>query len=444
MISSARPHATAFRRSSLTSASWKRWLVCLWAVAAVNAIAQPWQAARGAPQQITFWTMQLAPFHNAYVEGVIAAFERTNPGVKVKWVDVPWSEMERKTLAALAAGTAPDVVNLNPQFSAKLAEFGALADPLQHLPPTTAAAYLTPAWEANRLNGRAFGIPWYLTSNITLVNRSIFRQAGVAPPLTLPDLPAAARLVKAHTGHYTYFPALDGSAPLEMAVSAAGRMLTPDGCRADFSNPAGLAMFTTYRTLYAEGLVPKSILTEGHRAAVAAFLSGQVAMVSTGMQFLGQIKSGNPALYNDIDALPQLAGSQRAGPANIAAMNVAVPSSSRNVALAFRFAAFLTNAENQLALAKRVSILPSHAGSYDDAFFTTSTGDALLDKARAVSIQQVRQGAVLVPPVKGYNKLRNVFVRNLQAAIAGKKTPEAALQEIDDHWAYALTVSCRL
>lgn len=394
-------------------------------------------------RQMTFWTMQLAPFHNAYVEGVIADFERQNPGVRVKWVDVPWAEMERKTLAAIAAGTAPDVVNLNPQFSAKLAEFGALADPEQYLPRELLAHYLAPAWAANRLNGRAFGIPWYLTSNITLVNRRIFTQAGVTPPILLSDLPRVARIVKAKTRQYTYFPALDGSAPLEMAVSASGRMLTRDGCRAAFTDAAGLTMFATYRALYAEGLVPKTILTEGHRAAVAAFLSGQVAMVSTGMQFLGQVKSGNPGLYADIDALPQLSGGATVGPPNIAAMNVAVPSTSRDIALAFHFAAFVTNASNQLALAKRVPVLPSHAGSYDDAFFATSTGDTLLDQARAISIRQVKEGAVLVPPVKGYNKLRNSFVRNLQATIVGKKLPEVALKEIDDNWAAALSRSCR-
>jgi len=46
-------------------------------------------------------------------------FEAENPDVKVNWVDVPWSAMESKILTA--AKTAPDVVNLNPNFASRLA-----------------------------------------------------------------------------------------------------------------------------------------------------------------------------------------------------------------------------------------------------------------------------------------------------------------------------------
>jgi putative chitobiose transport system substrate-binding protein len=39
----------------------------------------------------------------------------------VRWVDIPWADMQSKILTAVAAGTAPDVVNLNPDFAAQLA-----------------------------------------------------------------------------------------------------------------------------------------------------------------------------------------------------------------------------------------------------------------------------------------------------------------------------------
>ncbi|MFY8084675.1 MAG: hypothetical protein ACOVN7_13225, partial [Rubrivivax sp.] len=50
-------------------------------------------AAGPAPRrELAFWTMQLAPFHNDYVQGLIARFEAARPGVRVKWTDVPWAE----------------------------------------------------------------------------------------------------------------------------------------------------------------------------------------------------------------------------------------------------------------------------------------------------------------------------------------------------------------
>ena len=68
---------------------------------------------------LDFWTMQLSPKFDAYFEQVIDQFEKDNPDIKVKWTDVPWAAMQSKILAAVAAKTAPDVVNLNPDFASQ-------------------------------------------------------------------------------------------------------------------------------------------------------------------------------------------------------------------------------------------------------------------------------------------------------------------------------------
>lgn len=392
------------------------------------------------PAQIQFWTMQLSPFHDAYIRGVIQSFEKQHPDIRVRWVDVPWSEMEKKTLTAVAAATpqrpAPDVVNLNPQFASKLAEFGALADPERFLSTAEVASYLPAAWQANRLDGKTFGLPWYLTTSIMLYNKSLLNRAGVTVPTTYAELLPAAKQIRAATGRYAYFPALDGSTPLETLVSMGAPILSDDGCRAGFINTKGESIFDFHRQLYQGGLVPKNVVTEGHRKAVEMFLSGQVAMVTTGMQFLQSIKNNNPGLYADVGVALQLGGEGTAP--NIAAMNVAVLERSPNKQAAFKFAAFLTNAANQTEFARRVPILPSSVASYNDKFFSTTTGDALLDEARALSVKQVKTGAVLVPPMRKYSKFRSDYARNLQAVMLGRKTVGGALADTDATWAQLL------
>lgn len=42
----------------------------------------------------------------------------------IKWVDVPFSEGEKRTLAAVMTDNPPDLINLNPDFSALLAQKG--------------------------------------------------------------------------------------------------------------------------------------------------------------------------------------------------------------------------------------------------------------------------------------------------------------------------------
>lgn len=383
-------------------------------------------------QQIRFWTMQLSPFHDEYVQGVIRAFEADHPGVRVVWTDVPWAEMERKTLAAVAAQTAPDVVNLNPQFAAKLAEFGALADPQRYLSAADVAAYLPAAWRANRLDGKTFALPWYLNTNVILYNRDLMTRAGATLPTDLASLVTSARRVRRTTGSYAYFPALDGSSPLEALVADGHRLLDAERCGPGYLDAGGARVLGAYRTLYQEGLVPKNVVTEGHRKAVEMFLSGQVAMVSTGMQFLGYIKNTNPAIYGRIGVAGQLGAP--GSPPSIAAMNVAVLESSAAKRAAFDFARFLTNADNQVALARRVPVLPSTSASYDDPFFSSDLGDPLLQQARDLSVRQALRGAVLVPPVRKYGKLRVSYARALQSVMLGKLGVDAALQTVGREW----------
>jgi putative chitobiose transport system substrate-binding protein len=385
---------------------------------------------------VRFWTMQLSPHHDAYIKGVIADFERQHPGIHVKWVDVPWAEMEKKTLTAVAAASArnppPDVVNLNPQFASKLAEFGALADPERYLSRDEVAAFLPQVWNANRLDGRAFALPWYLTTNIVLVNQKLLREAKVRVPETHDALLDAARDIRRVTGRYAYFPALDGSIPLETLVAMGAPLLSDDRCRAGFIDARGARVLSWHQSLYRENLVPKNVVTEGHRKAVEMFLAGQVAMITSGMQFLESVRINNASLYPDVTVAPQFGKGQSAP--NIAMMNVAVLEASTQKEAAFRFAAFLTNAKNQTAFAKRVPILPSTSASLDDPFFVASTGDAVLDTARRLSVAQVREGRILVPPMRKYNRFRADYARNLQAVMLNRKSVDTALSDMDRTW----------
>lgn len=376
--------------------------------------------------------MQLSPFHDDYVKGVLNRFEALHPGVRLKWVDVAWAEVERKVLASLAAGTAPDVVNLNPQFSARLAELGALEDPRQHLLPAEISAFLPAAWQANQLGGVPFALPWYLSTTVQLVRQDLLARAGVQAPSSFEELPAVAQALRQHTQRYAWFAPMDGSLALETLVSMTGTLLSPDGCRPAFESPEGVQAFNFLHRLYRERWMPPTVLTEGHRGAVQQFLAGEVAMMPTGMQFISQVQRTNPQLHPQLRVMPQWL---RAGtPPNLAVMNLAVPRASPHPALAMRLAQFLANTENQLALVRRVPVLPSTRDSYEDADFARPSGDPLLDEARRISTQQVFEGAVQVPPLRHYGKLRASFVRQLQLAMTGRSSAQQAVAEISRVW----------
>ncbi|MFM8345773.1 MAG: ABC transporter substrate-binding protein [Betaproteobacteria bacterium] len=410
----------------------RRSIITSWAAHAAWAATVAAPSVGRASASLTLWTMQLSPFHDDYVKGVLNRFEALHPGVRLKWVDVAWAEMERKVLASLAAGTAPDVVNLNPQFSARLAELGALEDPRQHLLPAEISAFLPAAWQANQLGGVPFALPWYLSTTVQLVRQDLLARAGVQAPSSFEELPAVAQALRQHTQRYAWFAPMDGSLALETLVSMTGTLLSPDGCRPAFESPEGVQAFNFLHRLYRERWMPPTVLTEGHRGAVQQFLAGEVAMMPTGMQFISQVQRTNPQLHPQLRVMPQWL---RAGtPPNLAVMNLAVPRASPHPALAMRLAQYLANTENQLALVRRVPVLPSTRDSYEDADFTRTSGDPLLDEARRISTQQVFEGAVQVPPLRHYGKLRASFVRQLQLAMTGRSSAQQAVAEISRVW----------
>ncbi|MEM9487112.1 MAG: extracellular solute-binding protein, partial [Cyanobacteria bacterium P01_F01_bin.116] len=144
-------------------------------------------------QEVEFWTMQLQPKFTDYFNQLITDFEAANPDVDVVWVDVPWADMQSKILTAVSAGTAPDVVNLNPDFASQLASRNAWLPLDNQLTSEQQAVYLPKVWQATTLNGESFGFPWYLTTRVTLFNTELLQQAGLSqPPSTYAELADAA------------------------------------------------------------------------------------------------------------------------------------------------------------------------------------------------------------------------------------------------------------
>ena len=309
---------------------------------------------------VEFWTMQLQPEFTSYFQGLISTFESQNPGIKVKWVDVPWAAMESKILTAVSAKTPPDVVNLNPDFAAQLAGRNAWLDLDAKVSPEVRSSYLPNIWQASTLNGKSFGIPWYLTTRITIYNTDLLKQASISkPPATYQELAQAARQIHDKTGKYAFFTTFvpqDSGEVLESLVQM-GVNLVDKQEKAAFNTPEGRAGFKYWVDLYQQGLLPKECLTQGHRHAIDLYQSGETAFLASGAEFLKTIANNAPQIAKSSTIAPQITGNT--GKKNVAVMNVVIPRSSKNPDAALKFALFVTNDDNQLGFAKAANVLPS-------------------------------------------------------------------------------------
>ena len=425
--------------------TWARWLgwalaglLLSWLVSCQSNPAPPVNSDLASQNRgIEFWTMQLQPKFTPYFTTLMERFQKQPLGTAVKWVDIPWDAMESKILTAVAANTAPDVVNLNPKFAAQLAAKNAWLDLSEQVPPAVQAQYLPSIWQANSLAGKTFGFPWYLTTKITVYNQALLEKAGLTkPPATFAELARDAKIIKEKTGKYAFFVTLapaDSGEVLESLVQMGVTLLDAQG-KAAFNSPAGKEAFQYWVDLYQQGLLPPEILTQGHRYAVELYQSGAIALLSSGAEALASIETNAPNIIKVSGAAPQIRGTT--DKINVAVMNLVIPRQSRNPQAALEFAQYVTNPENQLAFAQQANVLPSAIAAIEDYIkaLDQEPQTTVLQQARRVSASQLAKAEVLIPPRKNINMLQKAIYENLAAAMLKQKTVDQALAEAAQIW----------
>ena len=388
-------------------------------------------------KKLEFWTMQLEPKFTSYITNLIEEFEENHENVTIHWTDIPWEVMENKILTAVLSNTTPDIVNLNSSFAAKLANRNVWLDFNQYIPQKIKKSYLPNIQNSSSIDNSIFGLPWYLTTQITLYNRNLFEKSGLtSPPKTFNDLVNVAIKIKKETGKYaTFFTFVPGdSGEVLESLIKMGVTLIDDEGKAGVNTPEGVKAFQYWVFLYKEGLLPPEVLTQGHRHALDLYQSGEIALISTGVESFSMIQKNAPTIAAISGSAPQITGST--GKKNVAVMNLFIPQSTKKVKEAIRFAEFVTNTNNQLVFARQANVLPS---TIDGIKAYTSEQKKLqsstpLSDAITISANQLKNTETLIPIQKNMNQLQKIIYEHLQYAMLGKKSVKQSLSDAAEDW----------
>lgn len=389
----------------------------------------------GAPTvTLEFWTIALQPFFNDYINGLIAAYERAKPGVKVRWVDVQFGAIEQKLLAALAGGVAPDVVNLNTEMTVRLAERDALVDMDTAVPADARARYFEGLWRSTQFRGRTYGLPWYVVPNVIAYNAAIYRRAGLnpsEPPQTEEEMIQHARTIKDRTKIYGFMPNVDGVRMLHRFQENGLPILSADSKRAVFNSPEHVRYLARYVEIFKEDYFPEDTLRRGFLGATERYSAGQLGMLITGPQFLLRVKRDNPEVYAQTFVAPYPKG--KGNTLHLATMAVTVPRASRNAAAAVDFALFVTNDANQLEFSKQVVVFPSTRQAAADPFFRRGGAgpEDVARKVAAADLSSARDLSIIIPHA---GDLFRIFREAVESAFYGKRTPKDALDWAVRQW----------
>lgn len=367
--------------------------------------------------EVIFWTLQMSDF-SPYMNKVIKEFETQNPQIKIKWVDVPFSEGEKRTLASVLSDNPPDLINLNPDFSALLAQRGALYE----INEEYASQFNKEIINSLKYNGKLYSLPWYATSAVTIYNKGLLKKSGAKMPSTYEDIALIAPEIKEKTGAYVMLPNITENDTML-------RILNKYGVTAlNINSEKSADVFDYFKSLYEKGLIPKESVTQTHREALEKYMAEQIVFFQAGANFLNMIKENAPSTYKNTDVAPQITG--ELGQYDFSLMNFVIPVRAKHKEDALKFALFLTNYENQLELAKLTNVLAVNEKTLKDDFYTSYDNDDLMAKARVTSAKQLNKIEPSFKTMKDQKEVNTIVNTAVQQILLNKNTTKKILDDV--------------
>lgn len=371
--------------------------------------------------EVTFWTLQMNDFA-PYINGIIKEFEIQNPDIKIKWIDVPFSEGEKRTLASVLSDTPPDLINLNPDFSALLAQRGALYE----IDTKYTNDFNQEILETLKYNGKLYSIPWYATSAVTIYNKDLVKKANISLPSTYDELGKTAPQIR-KTGAYAMLPNITENDTML-------RILNKYGINSaqNINSDKSIEVFNYFKNLYENDLIPKESITQTHREALEKYMAEKIVFFQAGANFLTMIKENAPSTYEKTDVAPQLLG--ELGQNDFSLMNFVIPERAAHKEQALKFALFLTNEKNQLELAKLTNVLATNQKTLQNEFYTKYDGNDLTAKARVISAKQLNHVKPALDTERNQKEINTLINTAVQQILLNKNTTKNILDDVSKKW----------
>ena len=368
------------------------------------------------PKVVTLWTLQMGDFAD-YMYKVIRAYEKEHPNVQIKWVDVPFSEGEKRTLAAVMTDNPPDLINLNPDFSALLAQKGTL----EEISDESVAEFNPEIINALKYNDKLYSIPWYATSAITIYNKDLFQKSEIIRlPKTYRELASISEKVKLNTGAYAFLPTVTENDTMVKILNKYGISEAED-------YPKAQKVFEMFKDLYQKELIPPESITYTHREALEQYMAGKIVFFQGGANFLTMIKENAPSVYENTDVMEQIKGP--VGQNDFSVMNFVIPSRAKNKKEALEFCLFLTNEQNQLELAKMTNVIATNSNALMNSFYNDNS--SLEAKARSISAKQINKITPQLRQKRNQKEINTLVNTAVQSVLLNKDLTENVLHNLE-------------
>jgi len=364
---------------------------------------------------------------------LIGQYNQDHPDVEVTQLVSSSDRVLQKVLTAVRGGTPPDVAYMFGSWSPNIAKIPQVVDMSQYVdePDWNWDDFYEGERQATTVGDKIVGVP-ALVDNLAIVyNKSLFKEAGVAPPTadwTWDDFRAAAKkLTDPSKKQYGWLIPADGTEDTvwhydAMLWEAGGDILNSDNTQAAFDSDAGVRALTTLQDM---AVTDKSVYLDTTNSNGTKLMnSGKIGMLVTGPWDLSSL----PDIDYGVQIMPTFAGSD-AGHQTIAGPDnwVVFDNGSERKQAAVDFVRWLTAADQVKTTSLATGDLPIRESVGAEPSFRRQ-----LDKnlpGSATFVQNLSNVEKARPSVEQYPAISEAMGQAIVAVLLGKAQPADALDE---------------
>lgn len=373
---------------------------------------------------ITWWDTSNASNEAPTYQALAKEFEKANPGITVRYVNVPFDQAQKRFRTAVQHKDAPDVLRCDVGWTAEFAKAGLLA-PLDGTVALDDRSDFRPSLLAQaKYQDRTYGAPLVTDTLALLYNKAVLAHAGIAkPPATWTELAADAGRIKRTTGLDGFtLRAGDSYFALPFLYGEGTNMVDAAGGRITVNSPEAVKAVDTARTLqHSPGVTPLDISADAYNHMQQSFDDGRVAMIINGPWELTDIFRGDAFTDpTNLGIAPVPAGSTGRAGAPTGGHNLVAyaGSDAAHLAASERFIGFMTSAATQVRIAMKNGTLPTRFSAY--------TAEVMKDPGIA-GYQSVLSVAQPRPELPQYSLLFDSLTTNYERILAGRVSTRAGL-----------------
>lgn len=232
------------------------------------------------------------------VRELVPEFERRHPDIRVEVQQIPWTAAHEKLLTAFVGDATPDAAQLGNTWIPEFAFLGALTPLDARIDPSIRGDSFPGIWDTNVLDGKTWGIPWYVDTRVLFYRTDLVAAAGVPwPPRSWAEWRAAMEGIKRHGGPGRFailLPVDEWTQPVIFGLQTGAELLADGGRHGAFRDPRFRKAMAFYLDLYASDLAPALDL-QSVANLYQQLAEGYFATVITGPWNLGEFRKRLPA-----------------------------------------------------------------------------------------------------------------------------------------------------